>query len=156
QSGFKNLLTFDMGGTSTDVALIEKGEPQLRRETRVGDVTVRASSLDVRTVGAGGGSIAAVPQLTGALRVGPQTAGAVRGPAAYGKGGTEPAVTDANVVLGHLPPSLIGGAMKLDVNAARTAVKKIGDALKISVEEAAEGIVKIVNENMFGALRLVS
>jgi N-methylhydantoinase A len=156
QSGFKNLLTFDMGGTSTDVALIENGEPQLRRETRVGDVTVRASSLDVRTVGAGGGSIARVPELTGALRVGPESAGAVPGPACYGKGGTEPAVTDANVVLGHLPPSLIGGEMKLDVAAARTACKKVGDALKISVEEAADGIVKIVNENMFGALRLVS
>jgi len=156
QAGYKNLLTFDMGGTSTDVALIENGEPQLRRETRVGDVTVRASSLDVRTVGAGGGSIARVPELTGALRVGPESAGAVPGPACYGKGGEEPAVTDANVVLGHLPPSLIGGEMKLDVAASRKAVKKIGDALKISVEAAADGIVKIVNENMFGALRLVS
>jgi N-methylhydantoinase A len=156
QAGFKNLLTFDMGGTSTDVALIENGEPQLRRETKVGDVTVRASSLDVRTVGAGGGSIARVPELTGALRVGPESAGAVPGPACYGKGGTEPAVTDANVVLGHLPPSLIGGEMKLDVAKAREACKKIGDALKISIEEAAEGIIKIVNENMFGALRLVS
>ena len=156
QSGFKNLLTFDMGGTSTDVALLENGEPQLRRETRVGDVTVRASSLDVRTVGAGGGSIARVPELTKALRVGPESAGAVPGPACYGKGGTEPAVTDANVVLGHLPPSLIGGAMKLDVEASRNACKKVGDGLNISVEEAAEGIVKIVNENMFGALRLVS
>ena len=156
QSGFKNLLTFDMGGTSTDVALIENGEPQLRRETRVGDVTVRASSLDVRTVGAGGGSIAAVPQLTGALRVGPQSAGAMPGPASYGKGGTEPTVTDANVVLGYLPPSLIGGEMKLDVAAARAACKKVADGLKISVEAAADGIVKIVNENMFGALRLVS
>ncbi|MDX2144057.1 MAG: hydantoinase/oxoprolinase family protein [Rhodospirillaceae bacterium] len=156
QAGYKNLLTFDMGGTSTDVALIENGEPQLRRETKVGDVTVRASSLDVRTVGAGGGSIARVPELTGALRVGPESAGAVPGPACYGKGGTEPAVTDANVVLGHLPPSLIGGEMKLDVEKARTACKKVGDALKISVEAAAEGIVKIVNENMFGALRLVS
>jgi N-methylhydantoinase A len=156
QSGYKNLLTFDMGGTSTDVALIENGEPQLRRETKVGDVTVRASSLDVRTVGAGGGSIARVPELTGALRVGPESAGAVPGPACYGKGGTEPAVTDANVVLGHLPPSLIGGEMKLDVEASRKAVKKVADALKISIEEAAEGIIKIVNENMFGALRLVS
>jgi len=156
QSGFKNLLTFDMGGTSTDVALIENGEPQLRRETKVGDVTVRASSLDVRTVGAGGGSIARVPELTGALRVGPESAGAVPGPACYGKGGTEPTVTDANVVLGHLPPSLIGGEMKLDVAASKAACKKVGDGLKISVETAAEGIVKIVNENMFGALRLVS
>jgi len=139
------------------VALIENGEPQLRRETRVGDVTVRASSLDVRTVGAGGGSLARVPELTGALRVGPESAGADPGPACYGKGGTEPAVTDANVVLGHLPPSLIGGEMKLDVKASREAIKKaVADPLKISVEAAAEGIVKIVNENMFGALRLVS
>lgn len=157
QAGFKNLLTFDMGGTSTDVALIENAEPQLRRETRVGDVTVRASSLDVRTVGAGGGSLARVPELTGALRVGPESSGADPGPACYGKGGTEPAVTDANVVLGHLPPSLIGGEMKLDVEASRKAVKKaVADPLKISVEAAAEGIIKIVNENMFGALRLVS
>ena len=157
QSGFKNLLTFDMGGTSTDVALIENGDPQLRRETRVGDVTVRASSLDVRTVGAGGGSLARVPELTGALRVGPESAGADPGPACYGMGGTEPAVTDANVVLGHLPPSLIGGEMKLDVAAARKAIKKaVAAPLKISIEAAAEGMIKIVNENMFGALRLVS
>jgi len=157
QAGFKNLLTFDMGGTSTDVALIENGEPQLRRETRVGDHTVRASSLDVRTVGAGGGSIARVPELTGALRVGPESAGAKPGPACYDQGGTEPTVTDANVVLGHLPPSLIGGEMKLDVAAARKAIKKgVADPLKISPEAAAEGIIKIVNENMFGALRLVS
>ncbi|MEE2704968.1 MAG: hydantoinase/oxoprolinase family protein, partial [Pseudomonadota bacterium] len=157
QAGFQNLLTFDMGGTSTDVALIENGEPQLRRETKVGDVTVRASSLDVRTVGAGGGSIANVPELTGALRVGPESAGADPGPASYGMGGESAAVTDANVVLGHLPPSLIGGEMKLDVKAARTAIKKaVADPLKISVEAAAEGIIKIVNENMFGALRLVS
>ena len=157
QAGFENLLTFDMGGTSTDVALIEKGEPQLRRETRVGDVTVRASSLDVRTVGAGGGSIAQVPELTGALRVGPESAGADPGPACYGKGGTMPAVTDANVVLGHLPPSLIGGEMKLDVEASRNAVKTaVADPLGISIEEAAAGIIDIVNEAMFGALRLVS
>src|SRR5581483_5536099 len=91
----------------------------------------------------------------GAAR-GPAVGRAEPGPAAYGKGGTEPTVTDANVVLGHLPPSLIGGEMKLDVEAARNACKKVGDALKISIEEAADGIAKIVNENMFGALRLVS
>ena len=90
QAGLDNLLTFDMGGTSTDVALVEGGKPRLRRETAVGDVTVRASSLDVRTVGAGGGSIARVPELTKALRVGPESAGAVPGPAAYGRGGEEP------------------------------------------------------------------
>jgi N-methylhydantoinase A len=155
-SGFPNVLTLDMGGTSTDVALIEGGEPRLRRETSVGHLTVRASSLDVKTVGAGGGSIAAVPELTGALRVGPQSAGAVPGPAAYGKGGTEPTVTDANVVLGYLPENLLGGSFRLDREAAKAAVKKVADALNIGVFEAAAGIIAIVNETMFGALRLIS
>ncbi len=155
-SGFPNVLTLDMGGTSTDVALIEGGQPRLRRETSVGHLTVRASSLDVKTVGAGGGSIAAVPELTGALRVGPQSAGAVPGPAAYGKGGTEPTVTDANVVLGYLPENLLGGSFRLDREAAKTAVQKVADALNIGLYEAAAGIIAIVNENMFGALRLVS
>ncbi len=159
QSGFKNILTLDMGGTSTDVALCIDGTPSLGRETMIGAQkynTVRISSLDVSTVGAGGGSIAFVPELTKALRVGPQSAGANPGPACYGKGGTEPTVTDANVVLGHLPPSLIGGEMQLDVEAASTAVKKIGDAIGLDVTAAAQGIIDIVNENMFGALRLVS
>ena len=156
QAGFKNLLTFDMGGTSTDVALVEDGAPRLRRETTVGSVSVRASSLDVRTVGAGGGSIAKVPELTRALRVGPESAGAVPGPAAYGKGGEQPTVTDANCVLGYLPAGLLGGEMKLDQKAARAAVQKVADALGVGLVEAAQGIIDIVNENMFGALRLVS
>ncbi|HET9018252.1 MAG TPA: hydantoinase/oxoprolinase family protein [Acetobacteraceae bacterium] len=157
QAGFKNLLTFDMGGTSTDVALIQHGVAQTRRETRVADVTVRAPSIDVRSIGAGGGSIAYVPQLTKALRVGPQSAGAVPGPAAYGKGGEEPTVTDANVVLGYLPATArLGGDMRLDRARAERAVQKIADALGLSLHRAAEGIVNIVNENMFGALRLVS
>jgi N-methylhydantoinase A len=157
QSGFKNLLTFDMGGTSTDVALIQDGVAQNRRETRVADVTVRAPSIDVRTVGAGGGSIAYVPELTKALRVGPQSAGADPGPAAYAMGGDKPTVTDANVVLGYLPVSArLGGDMKLDKALAEKAVASVARALGKSVPEAAEGIVHIVNENMFGALRLVS
>lgn len=157
QAGFPNLLTIDVGGTSTDVALIQDGEPRLRRETTVGDVTVRASSVDIRTVGAGGGSIAHVPELTHALRVGPQSAGADPGPAAYGKGGTEPTVTDANIVLGYLPEmQKLGGEMLLDRELAHRAVRKIGDALGLSVEDAALGIYSIVNENMTGALRLVS
>jgi N-methylhydantoinase A len=155
-SGFPNVLTLDMGGTSTDVALIEGGAPRLRRETSVGHLTVRASSLDVKTVGAGGGSIATVPQLTGALRVGPQSAGAVPGPAAYGKGGGEPTVTDANVVLGYLPENLLGGSFRLDRAAAARAVQKVADALGIGLYDAAAGIIAIVNETMFGALRLVS
>ena len=120
QCGYRDLITFDMGGTSTDVALVQDLSPRIGRETKVGDLTVRASSVDVRTVGAGGGSIAHVPELTKALRVGPQSAGADPGPAAYGKGGTEPTVTDANVVLGYLPSDLAGGEITLDVEAART------------------------------------
>jgi N-methylhydantoinase A len=156
QAGYRNVLTLDMGGTSTDVALIEGGEPRTRRETTVGDVSIRASSLDVRTVGAGGGSIARVPELTRALRVGPQSAGAEPGPAAYGKGGGEATVTDANVVLGYLPGELLGGEMKLDRSAARGAVQKVADALGLGLMEAASGIIEVVNEHMFGALRLVS
>ena len=156
QCGYRDLITFDMGGTSTDVALVQDLSPRIGRETKVGDLTVRASSVDVRTVGAGGGSIAHVPELTRALRVGPQSAGADPGPAAYGKGGEEPTVTDANVVLGYLPSDLAGGEISLDVDAARRAVSTVADAMGLSVEKAAAGIVDIVNENMLGGLRLVS
>lgn len=157
QAGFEQLLTFDMGGTSTDVALIQDGVARTRRETRVGDVTVRAPSIDVRTVGAGGGSIAYVPELTRALRVGPQSAGAMPGPAAYDKGGEAPTVTDANVVLGYLPADArLGGDMAIRRDRAEAAIQTIADALDVSLEQAAEGIVRIVNENMCGALRLVS
>ncbi len=158
QSGFNNILTFDMGGTSTDVALVQDGKAQLRRETSVADVSVRASSVDVRTVGAGGGSIAHVPELTKALRVGPASAGADPGPAAYGHGGTLPTVTDANVVLGYLPSGEVrlGGDMVVSRERAVKAVKTISKPLGLSVKEAAAGIIDIVNENMYGALRLVS
>ena len=155
-AGFDNILTLDVGGTSTDVALIENLEPRRSRSTEVGHLSVRASSLDVKTVGAGGGSIAYVPELTGALRVGPQSAGAAPGPVAYGKGGTQPTVTDANVVLGYLPEDLLGGSFKLDREAARGAVQTIADALGIDLMAAARGIIDIVNENMFGALRMIS
>jgi len=155
-AGLPNVLTLDMGGTSTDVALIEDYQARLRRETSVGHLTVRASSLDVKTVGAGGGSIASVPELTRALRVGPQSAGAVPGPAAYGRGGELPTVTDANVVLGYLPENLLGGSFKLDREASSRAVQTVADALGIGLMEAAAGIVSIVNETMYGALRLVS
>src|SRR3954466_5683165 len=157
QCGYSDLITFDMGGPSTDVALVQNLKPRIGRETKVGDLTVRASSVDVRTVGAGGGSIAHVPELTKALRVGPQSAGADPGPAAYGKGGTDPTVTDANVVLGYLPSALAGGEISLDVDAARAAVQTVADAMGLgAVEAAAGGIVDIVNENMLGGLRLVS
>jgi len=155
-AGIKNILTLDVGGTSTDVALIENLEARRQRTTEVGHLSVRASALDVKTVGAGGGSIAYVPELTGALRVGPQSAGAVPGPVAYSKGGTLPTVTDANVVLGYLPENLLGGKFKLDREGAKVAVQTIADALGIGLMEAARGIIDIVNENMFGALRMIS
>ena len=157
QAGYQNLLTFDMGGTSTDVALVQDGKAQLRRETTVGDITVRASSVDVRSVGAGGGSIAHVPELTAALRVGPHSAGADPGPACYGKGGGEPTVTDANLVLGYLPAvTRLGGEMVLDHAAAEQAVGTVARGLDMSVKQAAAGIIDIVNEKMFSALRLIS
>ncbi|MDR6512217.1 N-methylhydantoinase A [Novosphingobium capsulatum] len=155
-AGIRNILTLDVGGTSTDVALIENLEPRRQRTTEVGHLSVRASALDVKTVGAGGGSIAYVPALTRALRVGPQSAGAVPGPVAYGKGGTAPTVTDANVVLGYLPENLLGGTFQLDREGAKAAVQTIADALGIGLMEAARGIIDIVNENMFGALRMIS
>ncbi|MGH3058221.1 MAG: hydantoinase/oxoprolinase family protein [Gaiellaceae bacterium] len=164
RAGFENVLTFDMGGTSTDVALCQNGQTTIERQTEIpyglglpGEVIpVKVPSVNVRSVGAGGGSIAHVPEVTGALRVGPQSAGADPGPAAYGLGGTAPTVTDANVVVGHLPPQLLGGEMSLDVEAAKTAVQTVGDALGLDLHRAAEGILDIVNENMAGALRLVS
>ena len=156
QTKFKNLITLDMGGTSTDVALIENGIPRIRRETKVADLVVKTPSVDVRTVGAGGGSIARVPEITRALRVGPESAGAVPGPACYGKGGSTATVTDANAVLGYLPVSLLGGTFDLDLDAAKTAVQQVADGLGIGLYEAAEGILNLSNETMYGALRLVS
>jgi len=157
KAGFSNILTFDMGGTSTDVALIQNGRARVRRETVVGDVRVRAPSVDVRTVGAGGGSIAFVPELTKALRVGPESAGAVPGPACYMKGGEAPTVCDANVVLGYLPSDVqLGGDMQINRDASVAAVQSVADAMGVDLMVAAEGIIKIVNESMFGALRLVS
>src|SRR5260221_10165157 len=145
-----------MGAPSTDVSLCQNGQPTIGRETTISHFRLRVPSVNVHTIGAGGGSIAHVPELTRALRVGPQSAGAEPGPAAYGHGGTAPTVTDANVVLGHLPPRLLGGEMTLDVEAAKAAVTRIGAKLGLDVYRAAQGILDIVNENMHGALRLVS
>ena len=157
RAGYSRVLTCDVGGTSTDVALIDENHAKLRRETRIGDISVRAPSVDVRSIGAGGGSIASVPELTGALRVGPESAGAVPGPAAYNMGGTEATATDANVVLGYLPEvQRLGGDFVLRRDLAEAAVQKIADALGISLHQAAEGIVRIANEHMYGALRLIS
>jgi N-methylhydantoinase A len=156
RTGIGKLLAFDMGGTSTDVAVILDGEPTISRSTEVGAFPAKVPTLDVRSVGAGGGSIAEVSELTKSLRVGPRSAGARPGPVAYSRGGTEPTVSDANVVLGYLPPVLLGGDMKLDVEGARVAVARIGDLLGLSPEDAAQGIIDIANEVMLGALRVIT
>ncbi|KAL8711414.1 MAG: hypothetical protein Q9225_007115 [Loekoesia sp. 1 TL-2023] len=156
QTKYKNLITLDMGGTSTDVALVENAAPHIRRETKIGDLVVKAPSIDVRSVGAGGGSIVRVPDVTKALRVGPESAGSVPGPACYGKGGSVATVTDANAVLGYLPSNLLGGALKLDLHKAKYAVQQVADDLGIDLHEAAEGILKVSNETMYGALRVIS
>jgi N-methylhydantoinase A len=156
KKGITDVLTLDMGGTSTDVSLVENGTPETTRQTKVGYREFKSRAVDVNTVGAGGGSIARV-QLSGSLQVGPESAGADPGPACYGQGGEDPTVTDANVVLGRIPPSVkLGGTMDLDHEAAHEAVRTIADDRGTSIEEAAQGVLDIVNENMHGALRVVS
>ena len=155
-AGYPNVVSIDMGGTSTDVCLSTASEPRLSTDTWVSDYAVRVPIIDITTIGAGGGSLAYVSS-AGALRVGPQSAGAEPGPACYGRGGERPTVTDANLVLGRLPMELAGGEITLDVERARAAVQAhVAGPLGLSVEEAAHGIIRIVNENMLGALRVVS
>lgn len=156
RTGFDKLLAFDMGGTSTDVAVIIDGNPEITRSTEVGPFPAKVPSLDVKSVGAGGGSIAEVAPLTGSLRVGPRSAGAMPGPVAYARGGTEPTVSDANALLGYLPPTLLDGAMALDLAGAERALKSIGDAIGLSAADAAQGVIDIANEVMLGALRTVT
>jgi N-methylhydantoinase A len=156
RTGISKLIAFDMGGTSTDVSVVIDGQPTISRSTEVGAFPAKVPTLDVRSVGAGGGSIAEVSDLTKSLRVGPRSAGARPGPVCYGCGGTEPAVSDANVVLGYLPPVLLGGDMKLDVEAARAAIAKIGAVIGLSTEDAAKGVIDIANEVMLGALRVIT
>lgn len=153
RTGYDKLLAFDMGGTSTDVSVIIDGKPIISRSTEVGSFPAKVPTLDVRSVGAGGGSIASVAELTKSLRVGPHSAGAMPGPVAYRRGGTQATVSDANVVLGYLPPVLLGGDMELDLEGATDAVGKVGQPLGLSSEAAAQGIIDIANEVMLGALR---
>ena len=155
QAGDSQLLTFDMGGTSTDVALID-GDIQLTSEGHIGPWPVAVPMVDMHTIGAGGGSIAWI-DAGGLLQVGPESAGAAPGPACYGRGGGRPAVTDANLVLGRLQPdAFLGGAMTLDADAARQAVATIATPLGLDIEAAARGIVDIANEHMAQALRVIS
>ncbi len=152
QSGIRKILGFDMGGTSTDVSLAD-GTPRETTEAIVDGLPIRVPMLDIHTVGAGGGSIARLDS-GGLLRVGPQSAGAEPGPACYGRG-TLPTVTDAHVVLGRIE-SLLGGAMPIDAARARQAVGSIAKELKLSVEAAAAGILRVANANMERAIRVVS
>lgn len=149
-----NVIGMDMGGTSTDVSLIEDGEPLVTTEYKVKfDIPLVKPMLDVTTIGSGGGSIAWIDD-GGSLRVGPQSAGAEPGPVCYDMGGTEPTITDAHLVLGRLDPdTFLGGKRTLDQDAAQTAIAELADELGIGVLEAAEGILKIANENMAAAVR---
>jgi N-methylhydantoinase A len=154
--GHKNLIGIDIGGTSADISLIHGGEPGLTTTGRIGNWPIGLPMIDIVTIGAGGGSIAQVSD-TGALIVGPQSAGAVPGPVCYGRGGVEPTVTDAHLALGHLPPYLLGGSFALDVEAARVAIRRrIAEPLGMTIEAAARGILAIVDNNMVGAIRVVS
>ena len=154
--GVEDVLTLDMGGTSTDVSICLGGSELVQREMSLGYYQFKSPAADVHSVGAGGGSIAFLSK-SGALQVGPASAGASPGPACYGGGGEEPTVTDANVVLHRISPNArLGRTLALDEAAARTAVGKVAEPLGMSVEEAAEAILDIVNENMHAALRVVS
>ena len=154
--GYRDLLTFDMGGTSTDVAPIIGGEAQTTTETVVAGVPIKLPMVDVHTVSAGGGSIAWA-DAGGALRVGPHSAGAEPGPAGYGKGGEEPAVTDANLFLGYLAHGArLGGEVVLDRALSEGALSSLGKGLGLDAEEAALGIVRVANAEMVRALRVIS
>ena len=153
--GRRNLITFDVGGTSADIGLIRDGafSEASARDTWIGGYPVMAPMIDIHTIGAGGGSIAHI-DAGGAFRVGPESAGAHPGPAAYGAGGERATVTDAHLVLGRLPPNhFLGGEMALDLEAAGTAVARLGGEIGLGRDEAAAGILTIVNANMANAIR---
>ena len=155
-AGFDNLITFDMGGTSTDVALLQEGRCRLAAEATVHGYPIKAPMLDIHTVGAGGGSIAYIDG-GGLLKVGPRSCGADPGPACYGKGNEEPAVTDANVVLQTLNPEhLLGGRMPIRQDLARQAVGRLADALGLGLPQTAQGILSVVTANMARAIRVIS
>ncbi len=149
------LMTFDMGGTSTDVALLD-GDIRLTQQGHIGPYPVAVPMVDMHTIGAGGGSLAYVDD-AGLLHVGPQSAGADPGPACYGKGGRQVTVTDANVVLGRLQPDFaLGGSLALDVPAAEQAMDRLAQALGLTRQQAADGVLALANEHMTQALRVIS
>jgi len=153
-AGLRNIVTVDIGGTSADICLVKEGQIGLTQRGKVGEWPLPLPMLDMVTVGAGGGSIARVTD--GVLTVGPASASADPGPACYALGGEEATVTDAHLVLGHLPPELLGGRMQLDPFLAERAVRRVGDQLGLGLYEAARGILAIADNNMVGAIRVVS
>jgi len=156
-AGYPNVVTLDAGGTSTDLCLIEGGEPHLTNGGSVGPFPVRIPMIDIKTIGTGGGSIAFVSR-EGQLRVGPRSAGAEPGPMCYPNGGDEPTITDANLVLGRLPPALIGGGIALDVGRARAGLAALSARLPgdLRVEELAAGIIEIANWNQTHSIRQIT
>ena len=154
-AGFDDILTLDVGGTSTDVSLVRELTPQLSTLNYVENYPVKTPMLDVVAVGAGGGSLAWIDPY-GALKVGPQSAGADPGPICYGRGGTEPTVTDAGVVLGRLPSEFIGGGLSLEINHAREAFEALGQRLDLPAEEAAAGVLEIAASNQVQGIRSVT
>ncbi len=151
-----DLITFDVGGTSTDIALVQEGEAALGRGRTVAGERIALESLDIVTLGAGGGSIGHVGA-SGTLQVGPRSAGAVPGPVAYGQGGTEPAVTDANLVLGYLDAAnFLGGARKLDRDGALAAFERLGATLGIDAMATAEGVHRLANVRMADGIRVAT
>jgi N-methylhydantoinase A len=155
RAGRGDLITFDMGGTSTDVCLVRDGRAEMAFGRSVAGFPVRLPSIDIHTVGAGGGSVAHIGR-DGLMRVGPMSTGADPGPACYDKGGREPTVSDANLVLGRLPDELIGGGMRLNPTLAEQAIAPLAQKLGMSLRATALGIVRIVNANMMRAIRVVS
>ncbi|MET0238831.1 MAG: hydantoinase/oxoprolinase family protein [Sphingobium sp.] len=154
--GMDNLIGVDIGGTSADISLIYRGQPGLTEKGRIGDWPIALPMVDLTTIGAGGGSIARVNS-TGVLTVGPESAGAMPGPVCYRRGGTEPTITDAHLVLGHLPPYLLDGSFELDVAGAREAIEThVARKLGMTVERAAQGILDIADNAMVGTIRVVS
>lgn len=155
QSGRPNIMTVDVGGTSADVTLISDYRPNVTLEREVAGFPIRLPMIDIHTIGAGGGSIAWFDR-DGLMKVGPQSAGAVPGPACYGRGGTEPTVSDANLLLGRLAPSLADGGVTMNAASARAAVAPLAERLGCTIERAALSIVDIVVSNMVRALRTIS
>jgi N-methylhydantoinase A len=155
--GYPDLVTFDVGGTSTDVSLIAGGRPLFTSNRQVAGYPVKTPMVDIHVIGAGGGSIAWMDD-AGSLKVGPHSAGAVPGPVGYARGGTEPTITDAEISLHRLnPESLLKGRMRVDEAAARRVIEeRVGAPLGLSLEDAAEGIIRIANANMSRAIRAVS